>query len=169
MKLIKCGHCGRPYYDDSETCPYCGHVPGSSPQTADAEQKATSNSTDGTAQAAPVPDTTPSESQPENANPQPAETITPVADTDTDNVADAAPTSLRAESIAAAVASGPLTNSDDDESSPLSDPNQVETILPPRRRHPWLWLLLILLLAAIAAAAYIYRDALKQIITSLIS
>ncbi len=167
MKLIKCGHCGRPYYDDSETCPYCGRVPGSSPQTADAEQEATSNSTDGAAQAAPVPDTTPSDSQPEKANPQPAETITPVADTD--NVADAAPTSLRAESIAAAVASGPLTNSDDGESSPLSDPNLVETILPPRRRHPWLWLLLILLLATIAAAAYIYRDTLKQIITSLIS
>ena len=166
MKLIKCGHCGRPYYDDSETCPYCGRVPGSSPQTADAEQEATSNSTDGTVQAAPVPDTTPNESQPENANPQPAETITPVADTD--NVVDAAPTSRRAESIAAAVASGPSSNSDD-ESSPLSDPNQVETILPPRRRHPWLWLLLILLLAAIAAAAYIYRDTLKQIITSLIS
>ena len=167
MKLIKCGHCGRPYYDDSETCPYCGRVPGSSPQTADAEQEATSNSTDGTAQAAPVPDTTPSDSQPENANPQPAENITPVADTD--NVVDAAPTSRRAESIAAAVASGPLSNSDDTENSPLPDPNQVETILPPRRRHPWLWLLLILLLTAIAAAAYIYRDALKQIITSLIS
>ena len=166
MKLIKCGHCGRPYYDDSETCPYCGRVPGSSPQTADAEQEATSNSTDGTAQAAPVPDTTPNESQPDNANPQPAETITPVADTD--NVVDAAPTSRRAESIAAAVASGPSSNSDD-ERSLLSDPNQVETILPPRRRHPWLWLLLILLLAAIAAAAYIYRDTLKQIITSLIS
>ena len=159
MKLIKCGHCGRPYYDDSEACPYCGHVPGSSPQTADAEQEANDDSADAAEQAIPAPDPAPADCQPE--------TITPVADTG--SPAEQPTASQRAESIAAAVASGPLSNSVDDESSPLSDPNQVETILPPRRRHPWLWLLLILLLAAIAAAAYIYRDALKQIITSLIS
>ena len=159
MKLIKCGHCGRPYYDDSETCPYCGHVPGSPPQKADTEQEAIDDSTDDTAQAAPVPDTAPADCQPEP--------ITPVADTGSPTEQPTA--NQRAESIAAAVASVPSTDGDDTESSPLPDPNLVETILPPRRRHPWRWLLLFLLLAAIAAAAYIYRDTLKQIITSLIS
>lgn len=159
MKLIKCGYCGRPYYDDSKTCPYCGHVPGSSPQTADTEQEATTGSADAAEQAIPAPDTALGDSLPE--------TITPVADTG--NLAEQPTASQRAESIAAAVASAPSTDGDDTESSPLPDPNLVETILPPRRRHPWRWLLLFLLLAAIAAAAYIYRDTLKQIITSLIS
>ena len=25
MKLIKCNHCHRPYYDSDAKCPYCGH------------------------------------------------------------------------------------------------------------------------------------------------
>ena len=98
MKLIKCGHCGRPYYDDSETCPYCGHVPGSSPQTADTEQEAIDDSADVAAQAIPASDTAPADCQPE--------TITPVADTG--SPAEQPTASQRAESIAAAVASAPL-------------------------------------------------------------
>ena len=26
MKLIKCDHCGRPFYDKEKACPYCGHA-----------------------------------------------------------------------------------------------------------------------------------------------
>lgn len=41
MKLIKCDHCGRPFYDKEKACPYCGHAFDSLPpvETEDIEQK----------------------------------------------------------------------------------------------------------------------------------
>lgn len=184
MKLIKCGHCGRPYYDENEACPYCGHALGSSPTNNQDEstqkqpeqtiqEPVSSKKTDPAPEqktiiaAAPIPEPEPTEGYKPVLEPEPQD--------EAETVAKPTPAPLqpkqntqRANAIAAISASATqnakLQNSDRNE----SDPNQIETILPPRKRHTWLWVLLVVLIM-LAAAAYFFRDYVKQALSSLLS
>ena len=162
MKLIKCGHCGRPYYDENEACPYCGHALGSSP----------TNNQDENTQKQPEQTIQEPASSKKTA---PASVLEPEPQGEAKTAAKPMPATLqpkqntqRANAIAAISASATqnteLQNSDKNE----SDPNQIETILPPHKRHTWLWVLLVVLIM-LAAAAYFFRDYVKQALSSLLS
>lgn len=185
MKLIKCGHCGRPYYDENEACPYCGHALGSSPTNYQKEgtqkqpeqtnqEPASSKKTDPAPEqktiiaAAPIPEPEPTKEDKPILEPEPQGEAEIVAKPTPAPLQQPKQNTQRANAMAAISASATqnaeLQNSDRNE----SDPNQIETILPPRKRHTWLWVLLVVLIM-LAAAAYFFRDYVKQALSSLLS
>jgi len=183
MKLIKCGHCGRPYYDENEACPYCGHALGSSPTNYQKEgtQKQPGQTIQEPASSkktAPAPEQKTIIAAAPIPEPEPTEEDKPVLEPEPQGEAETAakpmPATLqpkqntqRANAMAAISASATqnteLQKSDKNE----SDPNQIETILPPRKRHTWLWVLIVVLI--MLAAAYFFRDYVKQALSSLLS
>ena len=129
MRLLTCGHCGRPIYDNEKACPYCGHAFLPSQETGGMELETKDEQVQETESHAAVT----IDSQPVTANP---------------------PVNSRSESIAAITTAN--SNIAAEEFNPECDPNQIETTYPPRRRRLWLWIVLLLLLAALASAAYIF-------------
>lgn len=185
MKLIKCGHCGRPYYDENEACPYCGHALGSSPtnnqdESTQKQPEQTNQEPASSKKTAPAPKQKTIIAAAPIPEPELTEGYKPVLEPEPQGEAETAskPTSAplqqpkqntqRANAMAAISASAmqntELQNSNRNE----SDPNQIETILPPRKRHTWLWVLLVVLIM-LAAAAYFFRDYVKQALSSLLS
>ncbi len=128
MRLLTCGHCGRPFYDNEKACPYCGHAFLPSHETGVMEPETKDEQVQETESHAAVT----ADSQPVTANP---------------------PVNSRSESIAAITAVN--SNIAAEEFNPECDPNQIETTYPPRCRRLWVWIVLLLLLAALAAVAYI--------------
>lgn len=185
MKLIKCGHCGRPYYDENEACPYCGHALGSSPtnnqdESTQKQPEQTNQEPASSKKTDPAPEQKTIIAAAPISESEPTEGDKPVLEPESQGEAETAskPTSAplqqpkqntqRANAMATISASATqnaeLQNSDRNE----SDPNQIETILPPRKRHTWLWVLLVVLIM-LAAAAYFFRDYVKQALSSLLS
>lgn len=128
MRLLTCGHCGRPFYDNEKACPYCGHafLPLQDMEDETLETKQEDGQT--------------AESHTEaSAEPQPTATSPSV--------------NSRSESIAAITAANSRIAAEEAHSE--NDPNQIETIYPPRHRRLWVWIVILLLFAALAAVAYI--------------
>ena len=128
MRLLTCGHCGRPFYDNEKACPYCGHA------------------------FLPLPETEVMELETKDEQVQETESHAAVT-VDTQPVTANPPVNSRSESIAAITAAN--SNIAVEEFNPECDPNQIETTYPPRRRRLWVWIVILLLFAALAAAAYI--------------
>lgn len=185
MKLTKCGHCGRPYYDENEACPYCGHALGSSPTNYQKEgtqkqpeqtnqEPASSKKTDPAPEqktiiaAAPIPEPETTKEDKPVLEPEPQGEAETASKPTSAPLQQPKQNTQRANAIAAISASATqnaeLQNADRNE----SDPNQIETILPPRKRHTWLWVLIVVLIM-LAAAAYFFRDYVKQALSSLLS
>ena len=154
MKLIECGHCGRPFYDKEKACPYCGHAFDSLPpiETESEEME----------DIRPQSSTTPSNLDGETENVELKTESNIDAPVSSPSTASHSPFTMRAESIAAITESQsqPTTSN----SQPENDPNQIETTYPPRKRRVWLWVVIIVLLTLIAVAAHLFRDQIKQII-----
>ena len=128
MRLLTCGHCGRPFYDNKKACPYCGHA-FLSLQDMEDETLETKQEDGQTAESH-------TEAQ---AEPQPTATNPSV--------------NSRSESIAAITAANSRIAAGESHSE--SDPNQIETTYPPRHRRLWVWIVFLLLLGVLAAVAYI--------------
>lgn len=128
MRLLTCGHCGRPIYDNEKACPYCGHA------------------------FLPLPETEVMELETKDEQVQETESHAAVT-VDTQPVTANPPVNSRSESIAAITATN--SNIAAEEFNPECDPNQIETTYPPRRRRLWVWIVILLLFAALAAVAYI--------------
>lgn len=128
MRLLTCGHCGRPFYDNEKACPYCGHA--FIPLQDMRDEALETKQEDG--QAAESHTEAQAEPQPSTTNPS---------------------VNSRSESIAAITAAN--SNIAAEEFNPECDPNQIETTYPPRRRRLWVWIVILLLFAALAAVAYI--------------
>ncbi len=128
MRLLPCGHCGRPFYDNEKACPYCGHAFLPLPETVDVE---------------PVRKEEPAQEAESHVD-EPAAPLPPAA---------APSANSRSESIAAITAAN--SNIAAVECHSECDLNQIETTYPPRRRRLWVWIVLLLLLAALGAAAYL--------------
>ena len=176
MKLIKCSHCGRPFYNEEKACPYCGHAahlsatnfvtrPISDPKSHHLMEEMLS----GNYKPQPIPvHTAPiiqEKEEPVQATvpeqvsvPEPA----PVEETNPEPVAveeveqPSEAVQERAENIAAVTsqnAPGEVENPDQ-----LEDPNGAEIAHAPRKRHVWVWIIVIILILAIAAAVYLKWD-----------
>ena len=166
MKLINCNHCGRPFYDDAESCPYCGHATHlsatnlvtrsiSDPKSHKLMEEVLSGNYHPEPEraepaVAPTPVVTeppaPVTEIPPAPEPQPQEVEQP--ETPSESVQE------RAENIAAAANHEGLDGIEDD----MEEPNQIETIPAPRKRRVWIWIIVIILILAIAAAAYLEWD-----------
>lgn len=140
MKLIKCGHCGRPYYDKEKACPYCGHAFDSLPEIETKDEELETVNTVAASNGSPLSVL----SSPFTTR---AQSIAAITETNSQ-----------------------LTNPDNQDASDCStlsaphSPFTIETTYPPRHRHTALWVIIILfLLAAIAATAYLFRDQIKQL------
>lgn len=145
MKLIKCGHCGRPFYDKEKACPYCGHAFDS------LQPDENRPPLEGVGRRPGVVRTRTDKGERRIANPTEQEcNIDTPANSPSSVLHSPFPT--RGESIAA------ITESQSQpsvlNSLPENDPNQIETTYPPRKRRVWLWVVIILLVLALAAAAY---------------
>ncbi len=128
MRLLTCGHCGRPFYDNEKACPYCGHA------------------------FLPLPETEVMELETKDEQVQETESHAAVT-VDTQPVTANPPVNSRSESIAAITAAN--SNIAAEEFNSECDPNQIETTYPPRRLRLWVWIVILLLFAALAAVAYI--------------
>lgn len=170
MNLIKCSHCGRPFYDSESHCPYCG-----SDARLSANNRITQPITDAKMHkimedvlsgnyrpepvdehAAPVVADIPATPEPETIAAIEPDTIEP-------DVIPSEAVQERAEAIANA------TEGDTKEfiESDTPDDEELETSHLPRKRHTWLWILLIVLLLA-AAAVYWQWDFVYSKISQLI-
>ena len=180
MTLIKCNHCGRPFYDSEKACPFCGHA--TSLSTGNRITKAISDTTshklmdDYFTGNLPHREIRPVHSAPvikkeqTVAQPEPVVEEEPVVepnpDVEPDSIVEHAPADEsapaqpsdailnRAESIAAAVADNGEGASDTDD----DEPEEIETTLPRKKRHVWAWLLILVILVGLAAAVYLKWD-----------
>ncbi|MCR4829145.1 MAG: hypothetical protein K5864_06750 [Bacteroidales bacterium] len=169
MKLIKCNHCQRPYYDSEAKCPYCGHDTAKSidnvvthaisdPEAHHRMERMLS------------PDYDPRQNQPvvhpakpvEQPQPEPekSEVHEPVAEPVVTAVSETAQN--RADAIAA-IKSVAVDQHDEHVATDVSD---VETTPLPKKRHKGLVVVIImvviLLLAAAAAFCYLKWDFVKE-------
>ena len=186
MKLIKCNHCGRPFYDDVEACPYCGHAtrlsatnyvtrPISDPKSHRQMEEVLSD--EYRPEQHPVVENTVTE-QPsveperidmpevaEEALPEP-EPIAEMVETVEEQVVAPLSDSIqeRADNIASATNHVESAAEDDI----LDEPIEIETDSIPRKRHLWVWIIVILLILAIAAAAYLKWDFIMDKVSSII-
>ncbi len=182
MKLIKCTHCGRPYYNEEKACPYCGHSTHlsatnfvtksiSTPQS----HKLMEDVLSGNYHPAPKP----VHAETPVVAPQPQPEPLPVAEPLPEPEAPIAPEpeaapepqslqgAERAENIAAAAQQQePVENVLPTDAT--EDPNEVATTHEPRKRHGWIWILLIVILLALGAAAYLYWDTITNFVSSLL-
>lgn len=190
MKLIKCSHCGRPFYNDEKACPYCGH-----PSNLSATNFITRSISDpkshklmedmlsGNYQQVHIPHITHVEVPPAN-EPKPIEVqpTAPVVEKDTTEEPAATETKKeeekpqiqepseaiqeRADNIAAATKQSQDIKKEDAEAT--EEPNSTDTEHLPRKRHGWIWIIVIILILAIAAAVYLKWDFVYGKITSLL-
>lgn len=169
MKLIKCNHCHRPYYDSNAQCPYCGHDtqmsinnvltrPISDPEAHRRMERMLS------------PDYDPREYQPIERPAKPAhqpqpepekmEVQEPVAEPVETFVSETAQN--RADAIAAIKS---VADEQHDEHV-ATEESDVETTPLPKKRHRGLVIVIIivviLLLAAAAAFCYLKWDFVKE-------
>lgn len=152
MRLLTCGHCGRPFYDNEKACPYCGHAFTPSTEATDEVLKPQNEELEQEQKQEQEP-----MQEQECIIDAPAETPLPTTNTTYNS---------RSESIAAITAANSHIAADNSNSE--CDPNQIETSYPPRHRRIWVWIVIILLLVALTAAAYIYRDHLQHFVGSIL-
>ena len=183
MKLIKCNHCSRPFYDDVEACPYCGHAtrlsatnyvtrPISDPKLHRVMEEVLSG--EYRPEQHPVVENTVTEQpsvEPEKIDiPKVVEEALsepePMAETAEEEFA--APLSESIQERAENIASATNHEGNDEENDMLDEPVEIETELVPRKRHLWVWIIVILLILAIAAAAYLKWDFITEKISSII-
>ena len=145
MKLIECGHCGRPFYDKEKACPYCGHAFDSLPPVEKENEELEDTR--------PLSSTTPSNLDRETKNGELKTESNIDAPASSPLTTLHSPFTLRAESIAAITEN--QSQPDIPNHQPCNDPNQIETTYPPHKRRVWLWVVIILIVLALAAAAVI--------------
>lgn len=191
MNLIRCNHCGRPFYDSEKTCPFCGHAASLSVNNRVSKaisdpksHKLMEDFFNGTLQRN---DLHSANAVPVNKKEEPAADTNPVAKTQTatepEPVAEAKPAAEpgpiaepepvqpsdavldRAGSIAAITADAPINN----EEAHDEQPDELETSLPGKKRHGWIWILILVIVLAIAAAVYLKWDFVYGKISSLLS
>ena len=184
MSLIKCTHCGRPFYDNVEACPYCGHATKLSANSRVTKAISTPSSRktmedffsgnlqqpsfrpvhskpllpDPEPEPAPAPEPVPEPEPIPEPVPEPEHVPAPEPTPPSNTVID------RAESIAAIKSDNIDAPADID----VEEPHEVETTLPKKKRHGWLWIIFLVLILAIAAAVYLKWDFIIEKITSLI-
>ena len=161
MKLIKCGHCGRPFYDEETACPYCGHAahlsasnlvtrPISDPETHRLMEEGVTTEQRPTRE----PDSVQTLTDDCEAMAEPEPIAEPIAEAEPrEEFIPSETVQERAENIAAITANEAVGvhETDPDE----EEPNEVETThIPHKRRHwPWVVLIIVLLLAGIVYVA----------------
>lgn len=185
MKLIKCSHCGRPFYNEEKACPYCGHATNLSatnfvtrPISDPKAHKLMEDMLSGNLTPEPRPvhaaplihDDEPSpaplaepaeveEQQPlPNAGPEPEATVDEAAEP-SNAVRE------RADGIATALQQ---TEEVSHEEHPIEEPNAADTDHLPRKRRGWIWIVVVILVLAIAAAVYLKWDFVYGKISSLL-
>lgn len=166
MKLIKCNHCGRPFYDNEEKCPYCGHdarlsannfvtKPISDPKTHRIMEEVLSGNYHPEPRPVQKPVARPVEEPKAIEEVEPIVAEMPVMEPEPEFEPSAA-VQERANAIAAIVseneADATVTEAIE------NDIHQVETSEAPRKRHRWVWIVIILILLGIGAAVYLKWD-----------
>ncbi len=195
MKLIKCSHCGRPYYDSESKCIYCGTPTSqsannfvkqaiSSPQSHQHMVDVLSGNYTAatTAEEIPQQPETPIAAAPteEPAVMDTKESIdetaaiveeTAEAVTAVETVMENTPNNLsdavkeRAEAIADATTS--VNEASNDNDTPIPNVEEIETT-PRKKRRGWIWILVILvILLGIAAVVYLKWDAINELIAKI--
>lgn len=187
MNLLKCNHCGRPFYDDVKVCPFCGHATNLSANNR--VTKAISNpashrlmedffsgnlhqprlepeKTKVQQQPCPEPEQTTEQQQPcpepEKTKVQQQPCPEPEQITEQQQPSDAV--LERADSIASIKAD----NSANTAESSDKEPDEIETTLPRKKRRGWIWIVILIIILALAAAAYFNWDFVYEKITSII-
>ena len=164
MKLIKCRHCGRPFYDENEACPYCGHALDSSSNNNPNESNLSeSNSNESNHNESNLSESNSNESNHNESNfsennlnesTQPEQSSVLRSQT---SVSEPFSVPSRADAIAALTSTSQQNEAQPDQiQNENYDPNQIETTLPPRRKHTLLWIAITLLIIASAAAVYFF-------------
>lgn len=170
MSLIKCNHCGRPFYDSEKACPYCGHAANLS--AGNFVTKAISDPTSHKLMEDVLsgnyhPQTPPVHSSPvvtpePVAEPVVEHVVEPVVET----VVEPEPIEEfnqpseavldRADSIAAAVNAN--TENGGEDVADINPEAELETTLPRKKRRWWIWIVILVILLGLAAAVYLKWD-----------
>ena len=179
MNLLKCNHCGRPFYDSEKACPFCGHAANLSANNrvtkTISDPKSHKLMEDFLAGNLQHPDIRPVHSAPvirETEQPEPI--VEPVVEpvTEPDSLCETQSSTMqpsdtvleRAESIAA-VAAEKVENKEE-----IADieTNELETSLPRKKRRWWIWVIILIILLGISAAVYLKWDFVYEKVTGLI-
>ena len=191
MKLVKCIHCGRPFYNDQEKCPFCSRVALSSsnnfvtkaisdPKSHDmmllrlsgqwpendtaVEEQETPTADNATIDTTPEPveQEAMATEQTNEANQEPSEQLA----TEEAKVEETTNETVenRADAMAAIASQHSQINEEDVE---MPEEHQLETNDKPRKKHTWLWIVLIVIVVAIAVFAFLKWDMIAEKIASI--
>lgn len=197
MNLIRCNHCGRPFYDSEKACPFCGHASTLSvnnrvtkaisdpkshklmedffagnlqhPDIRTVDAVPVTKTVEPQVKASPVADAQPASEPEPTAEPKPINEPEPVAATQPVAEPEAVQPSEAVLDRADSIAAITADAPLNKEEAHDEQPDELETTLPRKKRHGWIWIIILVIILALAAAVYLKWDLVYSKISSIIN